>query len=119
MVFVGENRRAGRSTPVINSTFLAIIISKHRAKTPRTKKEKKEKKKNWEQLLPITPFPPLTLMNLFLLRGSADFFNWKNSKENRTFLSIKNTVIYGFCDAKSGPAGTGIGGAPFMSLRTN
>ena len=41
--------------PLINSKFPAIIISKHRAKTPRTK-EKEEK--NWEQLLPKTPFPP-------------------------------------------------------------
>ena len=78
---------------LINSKFPAIIISKHRAKTPRT-----EEKKNWEQLIPITPFPPLTLMNLFLLRGSAEIFHWKNSKENRTFFGNVYKVIYGFCE---------------------
>ena len=57
MVFVGQNRRAGRSAPPTNSTFPAIIIPEHRAKTPRTEKEKK----NWEQLLPITPFPAPSL----------------------------------------------------------
>ena len=71
MIFVDEIWRAGRSAPLINSKFPAIIISKHRAKTPRTKKEKK----NWEQLLPITPFPPPHSDEiLFLLRGSAEFF---------------------------------------------
>ena len=70
MIFVDEIWRAGRSAPLINSTFPAIIISKHRAKTPRTKE-----KKNWEQLLPITPFPPPHSDEiLFLLRGSADLF---------------------------------------------
>ena len=71
MIFVDEIWRACRSAPLINSKFPAIIISKHRAKTPRTKKEKK----NWEQLLPITPFPPPHSDEiLFLLRGSAEFF---------------------------------------------
>ena len=71
MIFVDEIWRAGRSAPLINSKFPAIIISKHRAKTPRTKEEKK----NWEQLLPITPFPPPHSDEiLFLLRGSAEFF---------------------------------------------
>ena len=71
MIFVDEIWRVGRSAPLINSKFPAIIISKHRAKTPRTKKEKK----NWEQLLPITPFPPPHSDEiLFLLRGSAEFF---------------------------------------------
>ena len=41
MVFVGENQRAGRSPPLINLKFHTIIISKHRAKTPRTKKKEK------------------------------------------------------------------------------
>ena len=66
---------------VINSKFPAIIISKHRAKTPRTEKKEKKKKANWGTAHPPTNAPrdcisrsaPLTLMNLFLLRGSADF----------------------------------------------
>ena len=59
MVFVGQNRRAGRSAPPTNSTFPAIIIPEHRAKTPRTEKEeKKEKKKNLGPKLPKTPFSP-------------------------------------------------------------
>ena len=70
MIFVDVIWRAGRSAPLINSKFPAIIISKHRAKTPILKK-----KKNWEQLLPITPFPPPHSDEiLFLLRGSAEFF---------------------------------------------
>ena len=81
MVFANENRCAGRSAPKINSKFLTIIISKHRAKTPRTKKEKE--KENWGTAHPLTNAPrdcisrsaPLTLMNLFLLRGSAENFS--------------------------------------------
>ena len=50
MIFVDEIWRVGRSAPLINSKFPAIIIPKHRAKTPRTKekeKEEKKKKDNW------------------------------------------------------------------------
>ena len=47
---------------LINSKFPAIIISKHRAKTPRTeKKEKKKKKTNLVPTLPKRPFPPPSL----------------------------------------------------------
>ena len=41
----GAAPRAGRSPPLSTFKFQTIIISKHQAKTPRTKKEKKEKEK--------------------------------------------------------------------------
>ena len=80
MVFARENRRAGRSPPLINSKIHTIIVPEHRAKTPRTEEKEKE---NWGTAHPLTNAPrdcisrsaPLTLMNLFLLRGSADFFS--------------------------------------------
>ena len=73
MIFASQNRRAVRSAPLINSIFPAIIIPEHRAKTPRTEKEKK---KNWSSCSPKRRSHPLTLMTLFLLRGSADFFDF-------------------------------------------
>ena len=72
MIFASQNRRAVRSAPLINSIFPAIIIPEHRAKTPRTEK----KKKNWSSCSPKRRSHPLTLMNLFLLRGSAEFFDF-------------------------------------------
>ena len=81
MIFVDEIWRACRSAPLINSKFPAIIIPKHRAKTPRTNNNNE---KNCGTTHPPTNAPrdgisrsaPLTLMNLFLLRGSADFFDF-------------------------------------------
>ena len=45
----GAAPRAGRSPPLSAFKFHTIIISKHQAKTPRTKKEKEKKEKEKEE----------------------------------------------------------------------
>ena len=80
MVFARENRRAGRSPPLINSKIHTIIVPEHRAKTPRTEEKEKE---NWGTAHPLTnalrdcisrSAPPHSDESLSFARQRSEFF---------------------------------------------